>query len=314
MIERRLKFALDMAEGKLQVQKLDFSLHAQNLALFLKALIISLKRNKDIHEFLGNITAGNIRSVLDLVTRFIGSPNVDAEKIIDIMERQNEYLIPLHEFTKSALLGDYSHYNPETSIAMNVYDICMPDPKAHFLVPIILSYMGEDLAKLDKDGFIFTKDIIEELQTFSYNCNQIENALRRLTNKKLIETSQRVTFEEDESGLIGELPLSFRLTTVGAYHLKRWITTFTYLDAMVFDTPIFDSQLSSNLVSNINSFDIKERLHRTIEFRKYLIDIWLTVPNKPAYFNFEQMLRDNDDSFNGIKRAIERNITNKVSS
>ncbi len=305
MIEKRLKFALDMAEGKLQVRKHQFHLQTTNLALFLKALIISLKNNKEINEFLGNITGGNIRSVLDLVTRFIGSPNVDAEKIIDIMDQTDRYFIPLHEFTKSALLGEYSHYNPDTSVAMNVFDICSPDAKSHFLIPMIIAFMDNNKNE-DKDGFILTSCIINEFQNLGYNNHQIKNALRRTTNKKLIETSQRITFEEDETGLIGDLPVSFRITTVGAYHLKRWLPTFTYLDAMVFDTPLFDSKLSSELIEKLESFNIEDRLNRTIAFKNYLLDSWSTISSKPSYFNFEEIIASGKASFCGIQSAVDK--------
>lgn len=308
MIDKRLQFALDMAEGKLPIQKHEFGLKTKSLALFLKALISSLKHNKEINEFLSNITGGNIRSVIDLVTKFIGSPNVDAEKIINIMEENNNYLIPLHEFTKSALLGEYSHYNPDTSIAMNVYDICSPDIKSHFLVPMVIAYMDKNEKNEDKDGFILTGHVIDEFQNLGFNSAQIENALRRATNKKLIETSQRITFEEDETGLIGDLPTSFRITTVGAYHLKRWITTFTYLDAMVFDTPIFDQNISSELISQLESFDIEERLNRTMYFKKYLLDCWALVSHKPHYFDFDQMVKAHEQSFEGILVAIKRRM------
>ncbi len=306
MIEKRLGFALEMAEGKLQVQKLKFNLQAKNLVLFLKALIHSLNKNKEIHIFLSNITGGNVRSVIDLVTRFIGSPNVDAEKIIDIMERKNEYLIPLHEFTKSALLGEFSHYNPDTSVAMNIFDICAPDIKEHFLVPMIIAYMDENDKDTDKDGFILTGLIINEFQNLGFTIKQIEDALRRTTNKKLIETSQRITFEEDETGLIGELPSSFRITTVGAYHLKCWIPTFTYLDAMVFDTPIFDTEVTGKLTSEINSFEISHRLNRAMEFRKYLLNAWISITNKPPYFDFEQIIKSGEESFLRVKSFVEK--------
>jgi len=306
MIEKRLKFALDMAKGDLNIQKLDLNLNSSSLTIFLNVLIESLKSNKEIHEFLGNITGGNIRSVLDLVTRFIGSPNVDAKKIINIVESGGTYRIPLHEFTKSALLGEYSHYNPETSIAMNIYDICTSDTKSHFLIPMLIAYMDEDNKNKDKDGFILTNHIIDEFQGNGYTEVQITNALRRMTNKKLVETSQRITFEEDETGLIGELPTSFRITTVGAYHLKRWLSSFVYLDAMVFDTPILDTGLSNKLVDKIDSLAIEERLNRATQFRKYLLDSWSTVTSRPQYFNFENLIESGDSSFDPVKRVVEK--------
>src|SRR6266487_2048638 len=91
-----------------------------------RALLYSLEKNRDIKEILANITAGNIRAVVEFVRRFIGSPNVEAEKIVSIHGKSGNYTIPLHEFSKAAILGDYTHFVPESSLAMNLYDLESP--------------------------------------------------------------------------------------------------------------------------------------------------------------------------------------------
>lgn len=220
VITKRLSFALDMAEGNVPIETINHvRINARNLALFIRALLTSLNKNKDLHEFLANITGGNIRSAIEFVTSFIGSPNVDANKIIDIMSDEGDYLIPLHEFTKSALLGDYSHYNPDTSVAMNIYDVEAADGNEHFLVSFILGFLDQQGPHRDNDGFAGSDRIFNELQEIGFTSDQISRALRRCTNKKLVESSQRITFEEDLNGvLIGDMPDSFRITSVGAYH------------------------------------------------------------------------------------------------
>jgi GTPase SAR1 family protein len=309
VIEKRLIFALKMAEGKIPLETLQFiRVNSENLAQFIKALLSSLLNNPDLLEFLTNITGGNIRTAIEFVTGFIGSPNVDSEKIIDIMNREGSYRIPLHEFTKSALLGDFSHYNPDTSMALNVFDVSTPDPKEHFLVSILLSYLISSNSIQDKDGFYTIEVIFEELQNLGFTSDQITFSLRRTTNKKLIETSQRVTFDEDENGtLIGEMPKSFRITTIGAYHLNRWIGVFTYFDAMVFDTPIFESDDRDKMMEHINSLTIAHRYERAEAFKSYLIRCWNSLDNTPTYFNFLQITRDNKFSFEKVKKVINNN-------
>ena len=76
VIEQRLKFALDMAEGQIPIEHLqDVTLQSKNVAIFLRALIYSLSENEELVEFLSNITAGNIRAVVEFVTKFIGNGN-----------------------------------------------------------------------------------------------------------------------------------------------------------------------------------------------------------------------------------------------
>lgn len=307
VIEKRLKFALKMSEGRIPIEAFSsVKLNVESLSLFIKALLGSLSNNPDLHEFLGNITGGNIRSVIELVTSFIGSPNVEADKIINIMKETGAYKIPLHEFTKSALLGDYAHYNPNTSLAMNVYDVSTPDSAEHFLTPILLAFLNSQGDHRDNDGFCETGRLFEELQNIGYIATQIESALRRATNKKLIETSQRVTFEEDTNGeLTGAMPLSFRVTSIGAYHLHKWIATFTYFDAMIFDTPIFDVPTREDAMNGLDSFLIEKRLNRAEIFRDYLLDCWNSLVQKPLYFDFNELVSDYKYTFAPVKRFVE---------
>jgi hypothetical protein len=129
VLQKRLQFSLDLAEGRMPLDRLvGITIRLDSIATFLKALIYSLRNNKELSELLGNITGGNIREALELIKGFIGSANVDSEKIIDVMENgDGRYVIPLHEFSKQALLGEYSHYDAKSSIAFNLFDIRYPD-------------------------------------------------------------------------------------------------------------------------------------------------------------------------------------------
>ncbi|WP_347254193.1 hypothetical protein [Leminorella grimontii] len=308
VVEKRLQFALEMSEGKIPLEKADFvKINVGNLTTFIRVLLNSLRDNKSLGEFLENITGGNIRQALSFITGFIGSPNVEADKIISTYEDTGRYIIPVHEFSKQALLGDYAHFDPRSSIAMNIFDISQPDNNEHFLIPILLAFLAEQNESKDRDGFETTFSILNELQSFGFIPSQIENSLRRTTNKRLIETSQRFTFEEDETGLIGEMPDKFRITSVGLYHLKRWISDFAYLDAMLFDTPIFDENTCDTIRRNIESFQIEDRYERAIAFKSYLLIAWHKMISKPTYFNFSGTLeKDDSSSFENVRKAIQR--------
>lgn len=122
-LEARLTYALDMAEGRLPLERLKgIQLNISSIASVIRALLQSLNKNDDLQELLANVTGGNVRELLQFVTSFIGSPNVDADKIVNIMNRQGSYRIPLHELSKAALLGDYANYHAESSLATNVFD------------------------------------------------------------------------------------------------------------------------------------------------------------------------------------------------
>lgn len=308
VLEKRLKFSVDLAEGRLPLDRLDgITIRLDSIALFLRALIYSLKSSRELSEFLSNITGGNIREILELIKGVIGSPNVDSEKIIAIMEHDGNYIIPLHEFSKAALLGEYSHYDSKSSLALNLFDVRYPDKKEHFLSLILISYLLSDAPGKSAEGFVPTSDICNELSRFGYVVDQVEHALRKLTNKKLIETTERVTFDEGLQGLVGDMPIAFRATTIGSYHCNRWAPTFAYMDAMLVDTPILDPGVRQDISKNIDSFDIAKRLYRTDLFDEYLLQCWSELTEHPVYFDWPTVRAIGNKSFESVRRAVEKN-------
>jgi hypothetical protein len=307
VIEKRLQFALRICEGEVAPAAYPgLTLRVGNMSLFLRALLDSLRTNREIKQLLANITGGNIREAINYVKGFVGSHNVDAEKIVEIMARTERYTIPLHEFSKAAILGDYSHFNPESSLATNLFDVEYPDEKEHFLGSVILGYLESNHAPKDRDGFTVVSAILEECAQVGFLSQQTEGCLRRLTNKKLIETTERVTFEESAAGLVGELPFAFRLTTIGAYHLHRWLGSFGYLDAMVFDTPIFDEHVFERMLDRLEDFYIGTRLERAQAFKQYLTGVWNKAGIQVPYFDWMSARQRGELSFARVERAIEK--------
>ena len=310
VLEKRLEFALKMSSGKVPVPHVhDLVMNTPNLSLFISALLNSFRYNEELVELLSNITGGNIRELVELVKNFIGSPNVDSDKIIRIMEEQGRYRIPVHEFSKSALLGDYSHYQEDSSLAMNIFDVRYPDQREHFLVPLLLGFLNHDESRLEREGFVATDLIFQECQNQSFTEQQARSALRRLTNKRLIEITERVTFAEDAVGempLFSELPRAFRITTIGAYHLDRWLASFAYLDAMVFDTPIFHNDAVDAIGVVPHSFDIRDRLSRTTAFRSYLGSVWHQSGVEIPYFDWNLSVQVGEPTFASVRQYVER--------
>ena len=307
VLEKRLEFSLDLAEGRLPLDRLDgITIRLDSIALFLRALIHSLKKSRELSEFISNITGGNIREVLELIRGFIGSPNVDSDKIISYMEEDSDYIIPLHEFSKAALLGEYSHYDSKSSLALNLFDIRYPDKREHFLSLILISYLLSDTSGKSTEGFLPTGDVCAEMGRFGFVVDQVEHALRKLTNKKLIETTERVTFDEGLQGLVGDMPLAFRATTIGSYHCNRWAATFAYMDAMLVDTPILDQTVRTDISRSIDSFDISKRLHRTVLFDEYLMRCWSEFSEYPVYFDWPTVRRNGDKTFQSVQRAVQK--------
>lgn len=307
VILKRISFAMRVAEGKIAPAALKgVTLNLNDIIFFLKSTLRSIKSNKDIRTFLSNITGGNTRLVIELFTSFCGSPNVEAERIVSIEKQTNNYKVPLHEFTKHALLGEYAYYSQTSSlVACNVYDIFQPDPKEHFLSCLLISYISSPTGERDKDGFVEGNSILKEMSRVGFVEKQIRPTLKRLSTHRLIETPhahyREITVEEDV------LPESFafRATSVGIYHVRHWIGNFSFLDATSIDTPIFQKEAKDKVFSKVDSFSIHDRYERASAFRDYLLDVWHNSILSVEYFDYPEVLSGQLYSFESVEKYLK---------
>lgn len=307
VIERRLVFALNIAEGKLQLDKLrGVSFNLRNIAILIRVLLDSIERSDDVKLFLENITAGNVRSLIEFLAGMFGNPNVDLQGVVISLEQSSQYFIPVHEFWKVALKGDYQYFDPEKVLSANLFNVHTDDEREHFLLPLILALLDESAPRRNAEGFVSYDMIKDEMQPFGYKPAVVDVIIRMANNKKLIEAPDRITFEEDEDGTYGFIPSAFRINTIGAYHLKTWMTSFAYLDAVVVDTPIFDQNTADALRTNIRSFALQDRYERAVRFRDYLTNIWANMDIAPTYFDWEAACKLGQITFDRVALAITK--------
>lgn len=308
VVQRRLQFAIRVAEGKQRLEALEsIRFRLGGIVLFLRAALRSIRSNEEVKEFLGNITGGNVRSVIELISSFFGSPNVEAEKIIRIEEETGNYIVPLHELTKHALLGEYSYYNPQSSLyACNVFDVSTSDPREHFLKPLLVSFLYSNSGIKNRDGYVSGEAIISEMHKFGFSGEQTQNSLRKLARNRLIETPvlhYRETivpdFEQPET-------FHYRVTSVGLYHIRKWFCSFSFLDAVSIDTPIFEALYRDKIVSLASSFNIADRHRKALAFREYLESQWLSADIGAPYFDFATSVRQGVPTFAMVERFLKK--------
>ena len=308
VIEKRLTFAVRIAEGQIEPGFLEgIELHFGNVVAFLKATLRAIRESESIRLFLSNITGGNTRAVIELITSFCGSPNVDSNKIVQVELEGGKYKVPLHEFSKHALLGEYAYFNAQSSlVAYNVFDVNSADPREHFVASLLVAFLSSNLGVRDNDGFVSGAAILNEMQKFGFIEDQTRHALRRLAAKRLIETPhahyREITVPDKE------MPdtFYFRSTSVGLYHIKFWAGSFAFLDATSTDTPIFDNSVRDIVMKRAASFDIQDRYERATSFRSYLENQWHFSNISATFFDFSQLLKSNEDGFDAVKKFIER--------
>ena len=243
---------------------------------------------------------GNIRNSLQFIVDLIGSPGLDSEEKIDIFKRDGKYILPLHEFTKYALLNNNFYYDKENSLAMNMFDVEInKDEYEHFLYCFLISYIS---SKSNEEGYIDYYNITSELQEYSFTENQVKHALSNCINKKLLEKENKLTFIEDSSAKVESS--KYRVTSVGLYHVKIWIGEFAYLDAMLFDTPILNEDIKADMRKHVHAVTMYDRYMRATKFKEYLTRCWNNISKKPPYFDFLSVLESQNNTFDRVKNYI----------
>ncbi|WP_020532035.1 hypothetical protein [Flexithrix dorotheae] len=304
VIEKRLEFARKIANGEINLAQFEGSVgvNLSTLKGLIEVLIHSFENNDDLYRFIDNICNGNIRLGIDIVKNFLGSGHIDTEKIDRIYSEKGRYTIPLHEFLRAVIFGNNVHYDPESSYIVNVFDVHYKDEKEHFLLLIILSILESKATSGKDNGFIETLKLSNHLQALGFSIDQIDLITNIAISKKLIETSGRGATID-----VNNLPTSLRITTMGSYHLNYLCNQFTYIDAIIVDTPIFDNSIRQEVQ---DTFLIQKRIDRARIFIYYLDEIWQDLENKPTQFNWVKISQQIKKDIDKVEAKVKTPLTN----
>jgi hypothetical protein len=288
VIKKRLIFGLRITSGQIPlgaaVRGAHLDLHS--LETLLKVFLSSTSRTDnsprkdDLMRCIENVSSGNVRLALDLVRGFFGSGHVDTQKIITKVREERGYWIPLHEFHRAILFGDNVYYDPSRSPIANILDITTADPKEHFLQAIVITYLGHPSLEGTDEGFVQVEKVYDYCQGLGFLPEQIDSAIVRGVSKKLIETAARRIPSPGKLDGFGLRP-----TPLGLYHVEELLGLFTYLDAVVVDTPILDPQLE-RYVTDVHS--LSDRVERAFVFREYLDRAWQFFQTAEVPFNWPE--------------------------
>lgn len=296
VITRRLKFCRQLVENpehrrRIVPEALDDQVSV--LAEYLRFVEGSFRRD-ELSEFVENLGGGNVRVALGFLNTFVGSGHVDTHKIRRIADESGSYIVPFHEFVRAIIYGDYEHYEPRASPIANVFDISAPDGREHFLLPSILAYV-ERKGELDShDGFVEVASIVSFAQSLGFLPAQVEFALRHSVRARLLQRSSQLG-----SGAAALL----RITTVGAYTYRKLMGRFVYLDAVVVDTPVTDSEIVKSIE---DTQDIAKRLTRCRSFVEYLDGCWARFEVADTPFVWSDLRLVLDDDFERIERTLAK--------
>jgi hypothetical protein len=297
VIKKRLQFALSQLErtGRLDAFPANITVNSETLSQYMAVLLYSFEKNEELNSFVDNLSSGNIRRALDFINAFIGSGHVNAAKILSKYKQQGYYTISVHEFMRAVIFGDHEHYDPSTSPIANLFDISTPDGREHFLLGNVVGFIDRNASSTDQQGYVDAVPLYEFAQSLGFNPGQVNFAVQRAIDKKLIEPSPAF-LEKAEA-------VAYRITTIGAYTAKRLCNYFQYVDAMIVDTPIVDDEARLSIG---DTDDIDRRLVRATRFVDYLDTQWQTVGHKNVTWEWTGVSASLRDNIAEVERIRQR--------
>ncbi|GAB2674755.1 hypothetical protein GCM10027194_03520 [Thalassiella azotivora] len=262
VVLKRLQFARKQLEraDEAGVFPSKLSLSADDLLAYMDVLLKAFTENDDLKRLLDNISGGNLRLALTYLSAFVGSGYVSIQRVLDVARSGGVYTLPMHEFLRSIIFGEYDYFDPSASDICNLFDTSFEDGREHFLLPMLVSFIQRVGESTPGDGYVEISDVYQFGQGAGYDQEQIGSQLTRAIDKRLLEAP---------AGHHAGGP--YRITNVGSYMVHHMVKHFAYVDAMIVDTPIVDIA-TRRAIHNVQS--IIERLDRAEIFIDYLDKQW----------------------------------------
>ncbi|MBC8874587.1 MAG: hypothetical protein H8E44_34550 [Planctomycetes bacterium] len=294
LLKKRLQYSAQVAEGdrpdlwKRTALSANVSVHLRSTAKFLRCCAESFFKSKELAWLFEAASNGNVRDLLRYVRVVLTSKHLDTGKILDKIGNGG-YRIPVHEALRALLYGDKMHFDPDTSVFVNLFDIQRADPMEHFSRMLALRYLDQIPPGTPTYAYCRLDVVIQYLCQLGYSGDHATSTIRYLYSRKCCEGRVPDQNWKDVSGDI-------RITNLGRYTINDVIYTFDYHGAVVVDTPILDEKKRA-VIRDV--FPIRRRLDRGDAFVDYLRSASRAVQDADA-------VRFCDRVFDTVKRRIEQ--------
>lgn len=299
VVSKRLEFARRQLEetGRLESFPEGMSLSSSNLLAYVDVLIKAFGQDDKLKEMLDNLSGGNLRLALDLVNAFVGSGYVSTQRILDVAAAGRVYTIPLHEFFRAIAYGDAEYYDPASNPITNVLDISQHDGREHFLLSSLI-VLAQRLGESRSDnGYVSVAELYDAATGWGFSQEQVGAQIGRALHGRMLEAPDSTS--------------RYRVTSAGAYTVRKLLGMFTYIDAVVVDTPIVDAEARAAI---LDARPILERIQRARLFVSYLDVQWSACAGAGLALDWpvvsHELAVNIDSAERRAKQAVDRRSSN----
>jgi hypothetical protein len=264
VIRRRLEYAIrryksQAGSGLAQITPEDQKDVERILRVFINS---TTGGNRNIVRLLACVSNGDMRYALSMFKQFVSSGNTNVNKILRV---GGGYIVPFHEFAKSAVLGSRRFYRSSLSHIVNLFIRSSVRNASHLTACRLLARLSaaEGAASPHGEGFVETTQLLAEYrQSFGHADDLIQRGEELLRRGLLESEPPRVgTFDATDA---------IRISASGAYYWRYLVRSFAYLDLILVDTPVTDRATAEALADMSRFVDLTVRFERVRRFLQYL--------------------------------------------
>jgi len=296
VLKRRFTYAKTITDGKRAVNQVKNALTGTvsaklpNVSLLLGCCEFSARNSTGVIPVLTDASNGNIRRLLDFARQVLTTGHLDTQKIVDIIKSGKKYTIPSFEGIKSLMLGEYKEYDPNTSPFINLFDVQQAERREHFLAISALLFLEKSNPGDGVRPFRKRSALLNHLAGVGYFSRSTAIVIDRLERKHLLTRGVRTNE-----------PTEYRLSDLGALHLRTLASNFQYFQAMVVDTPIMAEKLRKELRFETK---IQGRISQAELSLGYLTSCLAELSDKELFSYWQETSRRLRAQFSSIQRRV----------
>jgi hypothetical protein len=262
VIKRRLEYGLQRYSQLSVVSPAESTKVQAVINAFIRS---ATKNNQNIVRLLACVSNGDMRHALGMFRDFISSGNTDVDKILHKLNEYGGYIVPFHEFAKSAILGSRRYYKGSVSHTVNLFSRSAARASSHLTACRILARLAsaQGVAARQGEGFVETPQLLSEYRrTFGIAEDLVLRGDELLRRNLLESEPPRAQSLVDTDAV--------RVSASGAYYWRYLVRSFAYLDLVFVDTPCTNPGTADRLAEMAAQSDMSIRFERVRLFLEYL--------------------------------------------
>jgi hypothetical protein len=267
VLSARLSYSKKILEGK--EAKIDFgkgmTLRVPDLSIFFEIVQQSVLRG-EAGDYVDAVADFNIRRGLDLVTNFLTSGHIQADRAVKTyIDGDRSYRFPFHEIFKGTMLGQWRHFREDRSELVNLFDARMTHRSLRLLRLHILRFLFVQAQHKDTLEVPFG-DLHTVLSGAGASEGDVLGCLRFLRGHGLVRTLDAMEVTGDSTIVISRS---------GGYYLEELSQRMPYVEECLFDTAIEDTNSWMRLSELSAEIEAESSVAQRMVMRRKRLDEFL---------------------------------------